>query len=131
MDDQREDHSNLKKTPQRAAPTNYRPLTCLPMMWKILMAHIKEIIYTLISWGSSPTNRKDAAKNQMYRGTNICIYQHIRNESKTRQKNLAMACIDYKKAYNMVPQTWIVHCLKMYKIPDQVIQFIKKNMETW
>ena len=29
--------------------------------------------------------------------------QHILNESKTRQKNLAMSCIDYKKAYDMVP----------------------------
>ena len=31
----------------------------------------------------------------------------------------------------MVPQRWIVHGLKMYKIPDDDIQFIEKTMETW
>ena len=30
----------------------------------------------------------------------------------------------------MVPQNLILHCLKMYKIPDQFIQFIEKTMET-
>ena len=41
-----------------------------------------------------------------------------------------MAWIDYKMAYDMVPQSWILHCLKMYEIPDQVVQFIEKTMET-
>ena len=42
-----------------------------------------------------------------------------------------MAWIDYKKAYDMVPQSWIVHCLKMYKIPYQIVQFMEKTMQTW
>ena len=41
-----------------------------------------------------------------------------------------MAWIDYKKAYDMVSQSWILHCLKINKIPDEVIQFIEKTMET-
>ena len=35
----------------------------------------------------------------------LYIDQHILNESKTRRKNPAMAWIDYKKAYNMIPQS--------------------------
>ena len=42
-----------------------------------------------------------------------------------------MAWINYKKAYNMVPQSWIINCLKMYKILHEVINFIKKNMKNW
>ena len=42
----------------------------------------------------------------------------MREQDKT--ENLAMAWIDYKKAYDMVPQSWILHCLKMYKIPHEV-----------
>ena len=41
-----------------------------------------------------------------------------------------MAWIDCKKAYDMVSQSWILHCFKMYKIP-QVVQFIEKTMQTW
>ena len=48
-----------------------------------------------------------------------------------RRENLAMAWIDNKNAYDIVPQSWILHCLKMYKIPDQIVQFIEKTMQTW
>ena len=30
----------------------------------------------------------------------------------------------------MVPQSWIINCLKMYKILDEVINFIEKTMKT-
>ena len=69
-------------------------------------------------------NRKDAAEL-------LYIDQHILNESKTRQKNLAMAWIDNKKAYDMVPQSWIIHYLKMYKISHEIINFIEKTLQTW
>lgn len=34
---------------------------------------------------------------------------------KTRLTNLWTAWIDYKKAYNSMPHTWILECLKVYK----------------
>ena len=46
-------------------------------------------------------------------------------------KNLAMAWIDYKTAYDMVPHSWIINSIKMYKISDEVINFIEKTMKTW
>ena len=55
--------------------------------------------------------------------------QHILNECKIRRKNIAMALIDYKKAYDMVPESLIISCFKMYKISDGVINFIEKNHE--
>ena len=42
-----------------------------------------------------------------------------------------MAWIDNKKAHDMVPKSWTFLYLKMYKIPDEVIKFIQKTMETW
>ena len=42
-----------------------------------------------------------------------------------------MAWIDYKKAYDMVSQSWIINCFKMYKISNEVIKFIEKTMKTW
>ena len=46
-------------------------------------------------------------------------------------KNLAMACIDYKKAYDMFPQSWIMICLKMYKISNENINVIENTMKNW
>ena len=47
-----------------------------------------------------------------------------------RRKNLAMAWIEYKKAYGMVLHSWIINSLKMYKISDEVINFIDTSMKT-
>ena len=42
-----------------------------------------------------------------------------------------MAWIDNKKAYDMVPQSWIINSLKMYKISHEVINLIEKTIQTW
>ena len=103
----------IQKNPSKGtAPNNYRPITCLPMMWKILTVKIREeIYYSLTSRCLFPEEQKGGRKGP--RGTAELLYidQHILNESKTRRKNLAMAGIDYKKAYDMVPHSWIIKCL--------------------
>ena len=78
-----------------------------------------------------PDEEKGCRKRS--RGTAELLYidQHILNESKTRRKNLAMAWIDYKNAYNMVPQSWIIQCHKIYKISHEVLNFIEQTMKTW
>ena len=43
--------------------------------------------------------------------------------------DVAMAEIDYKKAYNRVLQTWPIECLKMHKISNKVITFVTKGMQ--
>ena len=119
-----------KDSSKGTAPNNYRPIICLPMILKILTAQIrKEIYYSQTSCGLFPEEQKGCCKGS--RGTAELLYvdQHILNESKNRWKNLAMAWIDYKKAYDTVPQSWIINCLKMYKISHEVINFIEKK--TW
>ena len=117
----------IQKDPSKGTvPNNYRPITCLPMMWKILTSQIRgKIYYALTSHVLFPNEQKWCRKGS--RGTAELFYrdQHILNESKTRRKNLAMAWIDFKKAYDMVRQSWIIHCLKMYKISHEVINFIE------
>ena len=47
-----------KDASKGTAPNNYRPITCLPMMWKILTAQIREkIYYSLTSFGLFPEER--------------------------------------------------------------------------
>ena len=83
----------IQKQPSKGtAQNNYRPITCLPMMWKILTAQMREkIYYSLTSPGLFTDEQKGCRKGS--RGTAELLYidQHILNESKTRRKNLAMA----------------------------------------
>ena len=116
-----------KGTPQN----NYRPMMCLPMKWKILTAQIRKEIYdSLISCKLFPEERKECCKGFPGKDELPYIDQHNLNESKTRQKNLVMSWIDYKKADDMVPQIWIIHCLKIFKISDEIINLIEKTTKT-
>ena len=47
--------------------------------------------------------------------------------AKLDEKYVAIAWIDYKKVYDVVPQTRP----KMYKISDEVIKFIEETMKNW
>ena len=47
------------------------------------------------------------------------------------QTNLAMAWIDYKKAYDMVSHSWIMECLDMIVAADAVKCILGESMKTW
>ena len=47
------------------------------------------------------------------------------------KKNLAVAWIDYKKAYDMVPHSWIVKCLDMVGVSEKVRHFLSESMKAW
>ena len=42
-----------------------------------------------------------------------------------------MAWIDYKNAYDMVPHSWIIECLEMLGIAENVRTFIRDSMRSW
>ena len=57
----------IQKDPSKGTdPNKYRPITCLPMMWKIQTAQIREkksTIRLIQAADCTLTNRKDAAKD--------------------------------------------------------------------
>ena len=96
----------IQKNPFKGtSPNNYRPIMCLPMMWKILIALIREEIYYLLtSHGLFLEEQKGYHKGSRGTGELLYIDQHILNESKTRWKNLAMAWIGPTKLDNKLTQ---------------------------
>ena len=42
-----------------------------------------------------------------------------------------MCWIDYRKAYYMVPHSWIMECLTMFKIATNVQNFLQDAMPLW
>ena len=121
-----------QKDPSKGTgPNIYRPITCPPMMLKILTAQIKEeIYYSLTSRGLFPKEQKCCCKG--FRGTADLLYidRLILNVSKVRRKYLSMTWVDYKSTW-YYPQSWIINCLKMFKISHKVITIIEKIMKTW
>ena len=83
--------------------SNYRPITCLPLMWKLLTGVIADQIYAHLDQEKLlPEEQKGRRKGS--RGTNYLLYidRAVIKEVKSRNKNLAMTWINYKKVYDMV-----------------------------
>ena len=61
----------------------------------------------------------------------LLINKAITENSKKRQTNLSMAWIDYKKAYDSIPHSWIKKVISMYKIAPNIIKFLEESMKQW
>ena len=67
-----------------------------------------------------PEEQKGCRKKS--RGTNdqLFIDKTVMEEVMQRKRNVAMAWVDYKKVYDMVPHSWIKECLNMFGIADNI-----------
>ena len=67
------------------------------------------------------------------RGTNDLLYidRAVIKEVKSRNKNLAMAWIDYKKAYDMVPHSWIIKYLDLFGVAENIKSFLVNSVAKW
>ena len=61
----------------------------------------------------------------------LMINYAILENCKKMKKNMSTAGIDYKKAFDSVPHSWILKCLQMYKIHPVLIIFIEESMSQW
>ena len=52
-------------------------------------------------------------------------------DCKNRHTNLAMAWIDYKKAYYMVPHIWVYECLELLGVAENVRTSLISSMANW
>ena len=67
------------------------------------------------------------------RVTNDLLYidRAVIREVKSRKKNLAIAWIDYKKAYDMVPHLWIKECLELFGVAENIKTLLVNSIEKW
>ena len=55
----------------------------------------------------------------------------ILKESNARKKNLALGWIGYKKAYDMIPHPWILECLGLVGIAQNIKNLLANSMNGW
>ena len=112
--------------------SNYRPITCLPLVWKLMTGIVADEIYRHLDESDVLSEEQKSCRRKM-RGTNDLLYidNMIFREVERRRKNLAIAWIDYKKAYDMIPHSWILECLKNFKIHERVRRFLGQSVKTW
>ena len=61
----------------------------------------------------------------------LLIKRVVADEVRKGRKNLSMIWLDYKKAYDSVPHSWILEALRLAKIPKQIISAIEHLIGRW
>ena len=96
-------------------------------MWKSLTGVIADQIYAHLDQEKLLTEEQKGCRKGS-RGTNDLLYidsllyidRAVIKEVKSRNKNLTMAWIDYKKAYDMVTISWIIECLDLFGVAENI-----------
>ena len=114
------------------AVDNYRPISCLPLMWKLFTSIISEYLYKGLDEGNViPNEQKGCKRNSRGTKDQLLIDKAVLKDCKRRSTNLAMAWIDYRKAYDMIPHSWIEKCLEMFGIAENAKNLLVASMKKW
>ena len=88
------------------AVENFRPITCLSLMWKLFSGVLLEKIYDHFeAQHLFPEEQKGCRKGSRGTKEQLLVDKMVMRNCKRRKTNLAMAWTDYKKAYDMVPHS--------------------------
>ena len=122
----------LPKSHETCLPNKYRPICCLTTTYKWLMGIIADSTYEHLVDGDYLENeQKGCARNKLGTKDQLLINKTILEDCKKKQRNLSMAWIDYKKAVDSVPHSWILRCLELYNVHKDIRTFLQKQMTRW
>ena len=113
-------------------PGNYRPITCLPTLFKILTSVITNRVYEyLLRNKILPPEQKGCIKSTRGCKDQLLLNMAITQSAKKEKKNLSMAWIDYRKAFDSVPHSWIIEVMEIFKVCPSINKFVADSMLRW
>ena len=122
-----------QKDPSKGnAVDNYRPMSCLPLMWKLITGTTAESIYHFLDVNDKlPVEQKGCREESRGTKDQLLIDKTILRDCRKRHTNLGMAWIGNKKAYDMVPHSCILESLELVQASDNILEFLKRLMVNW
>ena len=119
-----------QKDPSKGnAVGNYRPISCLLFMWKLMKGTIAENMYNFLDVTEKlPVEQKGCKKKSRRTKDQLLIDKTILHDLRKTHTNLGMVWIDYKKAYDMVPHSWILESLELAQVSDNILEFVKRSV---
>ena len=116
MDEQKENH----------------PLSQRPHNWKLFSGVLSEKIYDhLEAEQLFPEEQKGCRKGSRGTKEHLLVDKMVMRNCKRRKTNLVMAWIDNKKAYDMVPHSWILETLQLTGVAQNIQQLVGASMKNW
>ena len=123
----------IQKDPAKGkAVTNYRPIACLPLMWKLLTGIFAGKIYDHLQINKLlPDEQKGCRKGSRGAKDQLLIDKAVLKEARAKKRCLSMMWIDYRKAYDMLPHSWILESLRLTKVAKNIKDLLEGSMPDW
>lgn len=113
-------------------PSKYRPITCLCTLYKILTSCIADKIYCHLDQHSvMATEQKGCIKMSRGCKEQLVIDAVVMEQAYYRSRNIFTAFIDYRKAYDSVPHSWLTRVLEIYKVAPGIVGMLRHLMLSW
>lgn len=101
-------------------------------MYKLLTSIITKKIYAHLE-ANKLLDEEQKGCRQKSRGCKeqLIIDSIIMGDVKRRKSAIHMAYIDYQKAFDSVPHSWLGEILELYRIEDHICKFLMHAMKRW
>ena len=122
----------MPKTSETNNPKNYRPITWLSTIYKLLTSIITERTYSFLEQKELlPCEQKGCLNGSYGCKDQLLINRMIIEICYKAKRSLSTAWIAYRKAFDSVPHSWIRKALDIYKLSPAIINFLKNSMKLW
>ena len=109
-----------------------RPITCLNNMYKwFTSCMLKPMNQHLDKYALIEGEQRGAKVGCSGTIDNLLIDRMVCEDSKRKKRNLSMAWIDVKKAYDSVDHKWLVEMMAVHRFPDWVGKMVSRLCATW
>ncbi|XP_050549514.1 uncharacterized protein LOC126910674 [Spodoptera frugiperda] len=122
----------IPKDSDHMNPAKYRPITCLQTIYKLITGCISEIIYKHITQNNILSEEQKGCRKYSQGCKEQLIIDSVAMKHSVKLKNdICTMYVDYQKAFDSVPHSWLVYILQHYKIHPSIIQFLIESMKHW
>ena len=96
-------------------------------MWKILTGVIAEEMYNYLEQEKIlPVEQNGGKRGSCGTKDQLLTDKMVLKDCKKRHTNLSTAWIDYGKAYDFVPHSWVNEWMKMFGIAENLRTFLQE-----
>ena len=123
----------LHKSGPKSDPFNFRPITCLNTCYKLLRGFISTFIGQYVSERNMVAIEQRALQKNIWGCTHAPTVDQtlIADAHDQKQRPISVAWIDYAKAFDSIPHTYIKWVLRSRQVPPPLRKLLKGLMNQW